>query len=165
MESIVSLVSITLQACSLVAIALQACSFGVVKYFVALCPYLSLTGEAAVLPSCYIPHSNKLSFAVIEAVFACASSPRFVASFCVVTLILLTFMKLTINTLVSTNRRSPRLGLTKNPLRECHGFVSPCGQTLQGWEGAGTGFNFISPGHPAPVARAWWVYTTPISMY
>jgi hypothetical protein len=101
---------------SLVSHALQACSLVIVKYCVALCPYLSLTGEAAVLPSCYIPHSNKLSFAVVEAVFACASSPRFVASFCVVILVPLYFMKPTNNTLAGTIRRSPRLGLTKNPL-------------------------------------------------
>jgi hypothetical protein len=134
MESIVIALSITLQACRMVAkylvpssrylsivplvsLALQACSLIVVKYSVALRPYLSLTGEAAVLPSCYIPHSNKLSFAVVEAVFACASSPRVIVSFGVVILVLLTFMKPTVNTLVSTNHRSPWLVQLKNPLK------------------------------------------------
>jgi hypothetical protein len=106
MESIVSLVSITLQACSLV----------VVKYSVALRPYLSLTEEAAVLPSCYIPHSNKLSFAIVEAVFRVCVVTQACASLGVIILIILTFMKPTVNTLVCTTRRSPRLAQLKNPL-------------------------------------------------
>jgi hypothetical protein len=42
--------------------------------------------------------------------------------------------------------------------RECHGFVNLCGRRPWGWEGAG--MDFLSLGHPVPVARAWRVYTT-----
>jgi hypothetical protein len=109
MESIVSLVSFALQACSLL----------VIKCLVAIRPYLSMSEGVVVLPSCYIPHSNKLPFATIEIIVSGTLwlyALAHLISSGVVILVILNFMKPTVNTLVSTNCRSLWLVQLKNPL-------------------------------------------------
>ena len=40
------------------------------------------------------------------------------------------------------------------PIRECHGFVSPCGQKSRAHTGTGTGWGSVTLTQPAPVMRA-----------
>jgi hypothetical protein len=102
---------------SIIAYLVALRPYVIVEYLVALRPYLSATGEAVVLPSCGIPHSNKLSFVIVEAVFHACYVTWVLSSFVVVILVPLYFMKPTvINTLVCATCRSPRLAQCKNPL-------------------------------------------------
>jgi hypothetical protein len=98
--------------------------------------YLGTSEGVIVLPSCYIPHSNKLPFAIIEVIVSSMMWLHALACFVSFGVVILTFMKPTINTLVSTNRRSPWLVQLKKPL-EFKSNICPKGNVTliypKGW--------------------------------